>query len=421
MGLNDFKSHLETYLTKNEIEELIKSLSYPQFHSLFLNNNVKLSDHFTNKYSLKKNKYVDNAYYSSSNELGKTILHDIGAYYMQEYSSTIAISNFKVSNDSLILDMCSAPGGKGIFASLINKDGVNILNDVSNSRCQTIINNVERLGLDNVVVTNNDFTNDKFVNSFLNHFDYIILDAPCSGSGMFRKNPNMIEEWSKNQVDKFSNIQRTLIINAYKMLKPGGKLMYSTCSLSKEEDEDVVNYLLKNSDATISKNNDLLPNKSHHLGLYNDIGEGLFVYYLEKPGELIKSSIKKNKFKKYETNMGLPSSRSNIEINGEVYSLNKEFDFKNLHVVRYGVKAFEKISNTYKPTHHNAKALNMYPKVNLNEDDLRKYIRGDLINVSNLKLDNGYVILNYNSINVGLGKYVSGVIKNLYPKGLRHN
>ena len=160
------------------------------------------------------------------------------------------ISNISFVNNCVykVLDLCAAPGGKTVQASMaLNKTGLLISNDLSHQRAGLILQNVERLGLGNIVITNNDFS--LIYKDYQEHFDKIILDAPCSGSGMFRKQREMEDDWSYQKVLKFAEIQKELIRIAYFMLKPGGKLIYSTCSFSKEEDEDVVEELLNNSDA----------------------------------------------------------------------------------------------------------------------------------------------------------------------------
>lgn len=409
MGLEEFKKHLTKYLTNEEIERLVNSFSLPQPHGIFLNNNVTLDEDFIKEFELVQNKYIPRCYYTYKEGLGKTLYHDFGAYYIQESSSSFVPAFLGIKDGSLVLDMCSAPGGKGIFGSLLNPHGVNVLNDVSSSRCQAIVNNVERMGLNNVVITNSDFLNDKIVTKFVNTFDYIILDAPCSGSGMFRKNKGMIDEWSINQVHKYAEIQKKLLHNAYLMLKPGGTLSYSTCSLSYEENEEVIQNLMNRARECIVE--DRLPKGvKHHLGLIDDNGEGLCVYYISKPGDL-----------EYEyKNINYINE---IRLNGNKYVLNNKFDYKNLHVVRYGVKAYETIGKTSKPTHHLAKALNCFPTIEINDVNLiKRYVQGEQITINTASnYENGYVIITYKSLKVGLGKLSSNIIKNLYPKGLRHN
>ena len=422
MGLSEFKEHLKSYLSEEEINEIVNSFDKDIPHSFYLNKNVNLPLDFVNDFSLEKSKHIPNVYHSFKDGLGKTIFHDIGMFYMQEESSTYAIHNFDIEDESLVLDMCSAPGGKGIYACLRNPNGVVVLNDVSASRCQAIVSNVERLGISNAVITNSDFTNKKIVERFKDTFDYIILDAPCSGSGMMRKNIAMQNEWSMNKVNKFASVQKELILNAFYMLKPGGKLMYSTCSLSKEEDEDVVNYLVDNTDAEIIEFDN---KKYHHIGLLDDLGEGLFFTYIKKIGTLSKCkfSDKGSRLKdlngKYDYE--LPGN-SIIEVNKQdIYVLNHEFDYKNLHVIRYGVLALERKGKIFVPTHHYAKAFNTLPTISLDNELINMYLKGNTLRLDIGDLKKGYFVMKNNDINVGLAKYSDNVLKNLYPKGLRHN
>ena len=249
----DFKEHLYQSLPKDEVDQLIDSFSSEDYHAVLLNLNKISDEEFLKEFPLvKPHPIVKHAYLYDKNvyPLGKHIYHELGYYYLQEPSAMVVSSLIDFKETDLVLDMCTAPGGKTIQAALkMNNQGLVIANDLSFSRCGLISNNLERLGLRNVIIINNDLS--KIYQRYLNTFDKIILDAPCSGSGMFRKNDEMIKDWSINKVYKFQEIQKSLIEIAYQMLKPGGLLSYSTCSYSKEEDEDVINYLLERTDAEV--------------------------------------------------------------------------------------------------------------------------------------------------------------------------
>ena len=155
------------------------------------------------------------------------------------------------------------------------------------------------MGLSNLLIISNDFS--KLYHNYQNCFDSIVLDAPCSGSGMFRKNDLMKDDWSINKVYKFSEVQKELITYAYSMLKPGGKLIYSTCSFSYEEDEEVIEHLLSDTDAEViqfESNLYFYQSKSKlgiHLFPHLFPGEGHYICLIKKPGEIKELGIKPNK------------------------------------------------------------------------------------------------------------------------------
>ena len=211
------------------------------------------------------------------------------------------------NENDVVLDLCAAPGGKSMQASLLmHNKGLIVANDISKQRAFAISENAERLGRGNLLIINNDFAT--IYDRFLNTFDKIILDAPCSGSGMFRKEDKMRQDWTYQKVLKCQDIQKTLILMAYQMLKPGGTMVYSTCSFSFEEDEMVVDYLLANSDATLlelpdSKYYYKSKNNGHgiHLLPFLFPGEGHYIALIKKPGDIKNSKEKEQKTKPFRT------------------------------------------------------------------------------------------------------------------------
>ncbi len=172
-------------------------------------------------------------------------LFHAGCYYVQEASSMFLEQALKqtvdLSKPLKVLDLCAAPGGKSThIQSLISKDSLLVSNEVIRSRANVLKDNIIKWGCENVVVTNND---PKDFARLENYFDVIVVDAPCSGSGLFRRDPEAIEEWSENNVQLCSQRQQRILADVFPALKKDGVLIYSTCSYSKEEDEDIVNWL----------------------------------------------------------------------------------------------------------------------------------------------------------------------------------
>ena len=164
-----------------------------------------------------------------------------GLYYLQEPSAMSPGSYLPIEPDDIVLDGCSAPGGKTTQLACRLTEGLLISNDISSSRQQATLKNIERHGLGNVYVTSTDIS--KFPN---NTFDKILLDTPCSGEGMFRKDPSLVNSWIKRNHEYYRPIQKSLIDSAVPLLKDGGMLMYSTCTFNPHEDEEVIEYALSN-------------------------------------------------------------------------------------------------------------------------------------------------------------------------------
>ena len=249
----DFKEHLLKYLPSDFVDELLISLEKPRTNSLILNTNKIKEEEFINMFpNIQKNENLYNSYSYDKNiyPFGKSYLFDNGAYYIIDKSSQLTTSFLEVNDNDLILDLCAAPGGKTISLALKYPNANIISNDLSLQRALTLSSNIEKLGLSNVYVINNDFS--KIYKNFPETFDSIILDAPCSGSAMFRKSIEMKNDWNYKKVLAFSKIQQELFEIAFFMLKPGGFLVYSTCSFSYEEDdENILNFLKKHKNCKV--------------------------------------------------------------------------------------------------------------------------------------------------------------------------
>ena len=419
----EFSEHLKSYLSNEEIDKLMTSLKDESLHAVLLNPKKMSDEEFLKLYSdVIKHPLVAHAYIYKKElyNLGKSIYHTLGCFYLQEPSAMVPAYLLNAEENDLVLDMCAAPGGKTIQSSFLMKDkGLIISNDLSKPRTFSIVENIERLGIGNVVITNNDLS--LIYNKYLNTFDKIILDAPCSGSGMFRKEDKMAEDWSYNKVLKFAETQKELIMYAYSMVKPGGTICYSTCSFSMEEDEDVIEYLLNNTDAEIVKidNNPLLYiNKKKPLGVHllPSIfpGEGHYICLIKKPGNSVKKENKEVIEKKvYQFNL------TNIYRFGDyIFGLNYPYNFKYFNVVRLGVKIGEDIKGDIKYDYHYAHYIDSFDKTySLQSNELQKYFNGETINVA---LQKGIYLLTFDGKNVDLAKSDGRILKNHFPKGLRH-
>ena len=409
----EFLEHLKTYLNDEEIALLETSLSKKSEHALLLNTEKMSQEQLLSIYpSLKKHPIVKNAFIYDKDELdlGKSVYHELGCFYLQEPSAMLPAYLLNPEPGDLVLDLCAAPGGKSMQASLLMKnEGLIISNDISKSRAFAISENAERLGRGNLLITNNDFS--LIFNKFINTFDKIILDAPCSGSGMFRKEDKMQEDWSYQKVLKNAEIQKSLILMSYKMLKPGGIMVYSTCSFSYEEDEEVIDYLLKNTDASlvdVPESELFFKNKTNgygfHLLPFIFPGEGHYIALIKKPGELVKKSDKKY-YQRQE------------KFGDYLFTLSETFSMKHLNVIRYGVKIGQVDKKDIRYEYHYARFVKSFNhELEIDLEALLKYYQGESINQS---VDKGYILLKYQGINVDIAKSDGRIIKNRLPKGLR--
>lgn len=188
-------------------------------------------------------------------ELGKSIEHVLGYYYVQELSSMMPIIALQPKPNELVLDLCAAPGSKTTQASaLMNNQGTIIANDNKLDRIQILASNLERCGCMNIIVTRNDGVQLCERLARLNmKFDKILLDAPCSAEGNIRSNPKTLLMWNIKMIDKLSRMQKKLALSAFQLLKEGGEMVYSTCTHAPEENEAVIDFLVKNFNAKVEK------------------------------------------------------------------------------------------------------------------------------------------------------------------------
>ena len=183
-------------------------------------------------------------YYINNSEInGNHPFHAAGVLYFQEPSAMSVAVGMPMCDNAKILDLCAAPGGKTThIGARMNNKGLLISNEIVQKRAQILSENVERMGLINTIVTNETPT--RLAEKFCGYFDGVIVDAPCSGEGMFRKEPQAIDEWSINHTLSCAVRQKNILDDAYKMVKQGGYILYSTCTFSYDENEAVVEYMI---------------------------------------------------------------------------------------------------------------------------------------------------------------------------------
>jgi len=424
----DFRTSLNNYLPQNEANALVSAIETGMVTHCVLLNDKKMSDEeFLRRYPhCRKHPFVEHAYYYNKNEyeLGKAILYDNGVFSIEDASAMMVNYFLAPTKEDVVLDVCAAPGGKSIGASLMMRDeGVVIANDISYPRAKAMSQNVERMGRGNIIVASNDFVFSHI--HFHNAFDKIIVDAPCSGSAMMRKNPEEKADWRYEKVKSNAKKQLEILELAYDMLKEGGTLAYSTCSFSYEEDEATI-LAFKAAHPEILLVDlpenpqfyrcDKLPEAVHLFPSHFE-GEGQFICLFKKPGTLVhqaKKAISNDHYKDFLKEYGL-SARSNEMMRQKFYSLSQYFDVSHLNILRYGVKLFE-MREIYIPDHHLAHFLTPEYSIPISLENAKAYIHGDTFP---LDKPDGFYIVSYDHQNMGFVKATQGVAKNHYPKGLR--
>lgn len=332
----------------------------------------------------KKVSWANEAYYFDENvRPGKHPYHEMGLYYIQEPSAMSAAALLAPKPGMRVLDLCAAPGGKSTqLATYLGDSGLLVSNEINTQRSRILSQNIERMGIKNAIVTNED----SFVlaSHFPGFFNAIQVDAPCSGEGMFRKLPEAIEQWSMENVAICAERQKEILDNAAVMLKPGGTIVYSTCTFSKEENEDVIEYFLeRHPDFTLEEMERFWPHKVD--------GEGHFVAKLVRRGCVdtdLKADrkTKKNKNSKNRKNETKPAlTKENMKLLSEfldetisedvaawiknsrlvmfgeqLYRLpDMEVDIKGLKVQRAGLHIGEFKKQRFEPSHSLALALKL--------------------------------------------------------------
>jgi len=417
----DFEQHLCKYLNQDEIKKLITSFSEKERKALYLNTNKMSENLFQELFpNVPRHPIVKNGFIFDKNEyeFGKKIYHEQGAYYIQEPSAMLVANFLDPKPGDIVLDLCAAPGGKTIQSALkMQNQGLIIANDLSKSRANILLSNIERLGISNTVITSLDFKN--YERFFQNYFDKIILDAPCSGSGMFRKSDEMKKDWTYEKVLKNAAIQKELILMCYSMLKEGGTMVYSTCSYSYEEDEEIIEFLLSKTDAKLIKipefKGDFRSNKypeTVHLFPSHFEGEGHYIALIIKPGILQGSKIEKNEIKRSVIGKGNSKEMQTYICPAKLPAKLDEL------ALRPGIFVETKINDKTIPSHHFSHILDASNSIDLTQDEVIKYVKGETINK---KCQDGYVFVSYQGINLGVAYSINGILKNYYPKGLRFN
>ena len=447
-------------LLKDDYPLYEESLLKPRFFGLRVNT-LKISpERFReiSPFSLREVPWTDNGFYYEEND--RPALHPYyyaGLYYIQEPSAMTPAQVLPVDPGDCVLDMCAAPGGKSTeLGAKLKGEGLLVSNDISASRAKALLKNIELTGIKNVYVTSEEPHALERKSGIL--FDKILIDAPCSGEGMFRKDPKLITAWQKNGPDYYSAIQKELVRCAVRMLKPGGMLVYSTCTFNKQENEDIITGLLSEhgemSLVDIPKEHGFYPGftdtedeKRYHLERAARLfpfaldGEGHFVALLKKEGESVaysESGVKTKAKLSEETSefikkLKLSEDALNIAVHDKKVYMRPARDIGvgagkggGMRVLRGGLFLGEEKTKRFEPSQALAMALDKdsYENViNLPAKDVRveKYLKGETLQFlsGELKATEGIVLLCVDGFPLGWGKLSGTTMKNKYLAGWR--
>lgn len=203
-------------------------------------------------WELERVPWHENGYFIKTNEtVGKTMEHSLGYFYVQEAASMLPPLDLDLKQDDTVLDMAASPGSKTTqMGMILDNTGLIVANDININKITALASNTQRCGLLNTIITKTD---GRRFSRFRDMFDKILLDAPCSGTGAIRKSWKIIDMWNPEGIKGLAMKQKSLIMAAYRALKPNGIMVYSTCTLEPEENEEVIQHLLENTDAKIEK------------------------------------------------------------------------------------------------------------------------------------------------------------------------
>ena len=440
-------------LLGDEFQTYLDSFSQKRLYGLRVNNLKISTEDFLkiSPFKLKKIPWIDNGfYYEEEDKPAKHPYYFAGLYYLQEPSAMTPASILPIEHGDKVLDVCAAPGGKSTeLGARLGGTGLLVSNDISASRAKALLKNIEVSGIGNVVITCEE--PGKLISSFESFFDKILIDAPCSGEGMFRKDNKLIKSWQMNGPEYFAAIQKSILSQAAQMLKPGGYMLYSTCTFSKLEDEDNIHLFLESHPdfSLVDIFDSGIPSIHPYEGFSKGIGlpqcvrifphkmqgEGHFVALLKKDGEAIQDSPVHGRPNKLpdeltafldELNFEIPSSDIIIQKDNVYYLPPLAGKLKGLRAMRTGTLLGELKKNRFEPSQAFAMTLkdgqySSQINLKLSDDAVIRYLKGETIEVdeSCVTGNSSIKLIMVDGYPLGWGKYNNGQVKNKYLPGWR--
>ena len=369
-------------------------------------------------------------YYDPQSRPGLHVYHEAGVYYLQEASAMAPVALLDPQPGERICDLCAAPGGKTTqIAGRMEGEGFLLCNEINPKRAKILSRNIERMAVSNALVTNEHPEN--LAKRFTGFFDRVLVDAPCSGEGMFRKEEAAVTDWSQETVEMCARRQAEILHSAAKMVRPGGRLVYSTCTFAPEEDEQAVKSFLESHPEFVPEQTEapwFVPgeNGSHRMWPHKLLGEGHFAAVLRKTGgeeadpeipageKLPKEWVSFAK----ELKLRLPEGKA-VSFGQNLFWASREMpELRRLKVLRPGLELGTVKKDRFEPAH----ALALWLSSCANEEsydpegpEMKDYLHGNVVPSAK----KGWCLVKAGDYSIGWGKGDGRVLKNHYPKGLR--
>lgn len=443
-------------LLGTEYEAWLESYEKPCFQGLRINQTKLNQAEWENMglYTARPVPWTINGYYcKEESRPAKDPYYFAGLYYLQEPSAMAPAALLPIEPGDCVLDLCAAPGGKSTeLGAKLHGKGLLVSNDISNSRARALLKNLELFGIPNICVISE--APNKLADTFGAYFDKILVDAPCSGEGMFRKDPELIKSWQEHGPEYYAPLQKEILLDAVRMLKAGGMLLYSTCTFAKSEDEDVIDWILQECPSM-----ELVPiplwdgaeagvdgKPVIRLFPHRIEGEGHFAALLRKKVQeeapdkkitraaeknpdaaLIRQMEKESDFLEWEKQLKAPFDRSRMMIREHlVYYLPEKFDRSwNLRYLRSGLLLGEWKKKRFEPSQAMAMTLNgdaFKQRFSMKREDERvlRYLKGETIFVEESEQPaKGWNLVCVDGYPLGWAKFAGNSLKNKYYAGWR--
>ena len=444
-------------LLGEEYEEYVACYEEPRYYGLRVNTGKISVEEFKKicPFEITLVPWIQNGFYYDGEHVSpaKHPYYFAGLYYLQEPSAMTPADRLPIAPGDKVLDVCAAPGGKATeLGAKLRGEGVLVANDISSSRAKGLLKNIEVFGIGNVLVLSEE--PGKLETYFPEYFDKILIDAPCSGEGMFRKDKKMVRAWEEHGPEFFSNLQRNIILQAARMLKPGGMMLYSTCTFDSRENEQMIEHLkeeypefhvlgiepyydgfclgipeeTRSRDPELAKTVRIFPHKMK--------GEGHYLALLQKGEPLPAKELKLKKksakipeeLAEFMQDISWELDASRLDIHGErIYYMPEELpDVRGIRFLRTGLLLGELKKKRFEPS----QALAMYLKkeefahcidFSAEDDRVRRYLKGETLEVDELmeKKAKGWHLVCVDGYPLGWGKIAGGTLKNKYLPGWR--
>ena len=444
-------------LLGEEFDSYIKCYDEKRWYGLRVNTKKISVEEFQKicPFEIEPIPWIENGfYYDGENvQAAKHPYYFAGLYYLQEPSAMTPANRLPIEPGDKVLDVCAAPGGKATeLGAKLCGEGVLIANDISNSRAKGLLKNIEVFGIGNVLVLSEE--PGKLEDYFPEFFDKILIDAPCSGEGMFRKDKKMVKAWEEHGPAFFAKIQRSIVTQAARMLKPGGMILYSTCTFDPEENEGTIEYLKEqfpefeikdmipyegfaSGKPEVTKSKDMDFEKTVRIWPHKLHGEGHYLALLQKGENQRQENLPKAKGKvkrvpeeilEFFQCVDWDMDWSRLEIYSEkLYYMPEGIpDVKGLRFLRTGLYLGDLKKNRFEPSQSLAMCLKKEEYKNcvsipVDDDRVVKYLKGETVDVDDLVTSKakGWTLVLVDGYPLGWGKLANGTLKNKYLPGWR--